>query len=303
MNLKNKLKGLPTIYYTNLDNRTDRREYMESQFDHWGINNYRRISASKYLTSEYEKWNHLLVSKQSNKSILYIEHPTYSYPLCHSNFITHLEIIKLWLETTNDHYMIMMEDDYDLSLIEYWHFDWEYLMNKIPFDWDCIQLGFESFSYIPFFLHPKTRDSYFGACLINRYYAEKLIRLYCVEDKFIIDNTQNDYQKEKNGLLGSVDFSICNNGKVYCIPLIPQSPHFTSYENHLKRDQHFLNMIHSCYDIYNNWWKKERDNFTLDDFFMYGKPNDILMTKHVDLNFKKIEKLKIKKNLPNLNYS
>ena len=32
MNLKNKLKNFPHIYYTNLDNRTDRREnYMEDQ--------------------------------------------------------------------------------------------------------------------------------------------------------------------------------------------------------------------------------------------------------------------------------
>ena len=37
MNLKNKLKNFPHIYYTNLDNRTDRRDYMEEQFDYWKL--------------------------------------------------------------------------------------------------------------------------------------------------------------------------------------------------------------------------------------------------------------------------
>jgi hypothetical protein len=31
-----------------------------------------------------------------------------------------------------------MEDDTDLSLVKYWHFDWEYFMNNIPYDWDAV---------------------------------------------------------------------------------------------------------------------------------------------------------------------
>ena len=52
MNLENKLKNIPPIYYINLDHRNDRRDYMESQFKYWNIENYKRISASKYLVSE-----------------------------------------------------------------------------------------------------------------------------------------------------------------------------------------------------------------------------------------------------------
>ena len=51
-----------------------------------------------------------------------------------------LETIKYWLETTDEKHLILMEDDFDLNLIEYWHFNWEYLMSNIPYDWDCIQL-------------------------------------------------------------------------------------------------------------------------------------------------------------------
>ena len=40
-----KLKGLPPIYYINLDDQPDRAKYMEDQFKYWEIENYTRISA------------------------------------------------------------------------------------------------------------------------------------------------------------------------------------------------------------------------------------------------------------------
>lgn len=276
INLKNKLKGLPLIYYVNLDNRVDRKEYMETQFKYWKIKKYQRISGSKYLASEFDKWKHLVINNKN-----YLLNPPYT-----ANFITHLEIIKNWLKDTDDEYMIMMEDDYDLSLIEYWNFDWEYLMNHIPYDWDCIQLGFESFTVIPFFLHPKIPRTYFGACMINRKYGEKLISLYCEDDKFIVDREINDYANLKTNIAnGTVDYSICNNGKVYCIPLIPQNPFYTSYENYDERENDFLQHMFRCYDLYHFWWKTEHHKFSLEDFFKYNKPNDFEMTKKVEIKF------------------
>ena len=38
-----KLKGLPPIYYLNLDEQPERKEYMEEQFKYWEIENYTRI--------------------------------------------------------------------------------------------------------------------------------------------------------------------------------------------------------------------------------------------------------------------
>ena len=40
-----KLKGLPPIYYINLDDQPERKIYMETQFKYWEIENYTRISA------------------------------------------------------------------------------------------------------------------------------------------------------------------------------------------------------------------------------------------------------------------
>ena len=40
-----KLKGLPPIYYINLDGEPERKESIESQFKYWEIENYTRVSA------------------------------------------------------------------------------------------------------------------------------------------------------------------------------------------------------------------------------------------------------------------
>ena len=58
--MNNKLKNLPHVYYVNLDQRTDRRRFMEAQFKENGITNYTRVSGSKYLVSEKDNWKHCL---------------------------------------------------------------------------------------------------------------------------------------------------------------------------------------------------------------------------------------------------
>ena len=40
-----KLKGIPPIYYINLDGQPERKVYMEAQFKYWEIENHTRVSA------------------------------------------------------------------------------------------------------------------------------------------------------------------------------------------------------------------------------------------------------------------
>ena len=260
-----KLKNFPTVYYMNLDHRVDRREYMESQFDRWGITDYHRVSSSKYLSTEQDKWEHLVLDEEVK----------YGSPAV-ANSITHLEMIGNWLETTDDPYMVMMEDDYDLSLIEYWNFDWDYLMNNIPENWDCIQLGFENREIIPFFLHPPHYNHGFGPCLINRDYAKKLIKMHCVGNKFKLNIKYNDVRLRS--IYGMVDVLILRGGNTYSIPLITNNPDLGSdYDDQgMSRDWHG-----PCRDLYYDWWKNEHHKFDLEDFFTFGKSNDFIMTKKV----------------------
>ena len=261
----NILEEFPKVYYINLDNRTDRREYMESQFDYWGIKDYHRVSASKYLASDYESWKHLICGDiEIDKKFLPVV----------ANSVTHIEMIKNWLETTNDSYMIMMEDDYDLSLIEYWNFDWEYLIDHLPYDWDCIQLGMESDHYIDFFLHPKDFKTFFGPCMINRHYAEKLVKLHYIEGKYHIKMKTFNERYENLGCFLTVDYFVAGNGKTYCIPLIPCSCKFNSFANN---EKHVRIHEHLSREAYFNWWKNKHHKFTLNEFFTYNKNTDSLM--------------------------
>ena len=270
MNLKDKLKGLPTIYYVNLDHRTDRRDYMESQFDYWKISNFHRISATKYLSTEDYKWQHLVLDTEE---LIYGSAAV-------ANSITHIEMIKNWLETTSEQYLIIMEDDYDLSLIEYWNFDWNYLMNHIPENWDCILLGFENEKIIPFFLTPLLYETGFGPCLLSRDYAKKLVNLHYIDNKFKLNIRCNDLRCQH--IYGSVDCFMITDGLTYQIPLITNNPDMGSdYDSSGTARGWFK----ECRDLYYDWWQNEHHKYALEDFFTYGKRNDLAMTRKV--NYKK----------------
>ena len=274
MDLNNKLKGFPTVYYTNLDSRTDRREYMETQFDRWGITDYHRVSSSKYLSTEEYKWAHLILDDEDSVRI---------GSAGIANSITHIEILKNWLETTNDECVILMEDDYDLSLIEYWNFDWEYVMNTIPETTDCLLLGYENRHQISFHLQPHQHSHPFGPCMITRDLAKKILKLHYFDGKFKLSlrtccpPIQKDY--------GLCDGFIPHAGKTYTLPLITTNPDFGSdYDlNNLARP-----WFQACREAYYDWWQNEHHKYTLEDFFTYGKSIDYLMTKKIGYEQKKL---------------
>ena len=260
--MSDKLKGIPSIYYLNLDSEVDRRRYMEKQFEKLNLNNVTRFSGSNYLVENYDEWKDVLHFPQL------IDEKRHQ--LTASITLSTLEMIRHWLETTDEKHLILFEDDYDLNLIQYWHFDWEYLMKTIPYDWDCIQLGFESLHYIKFYLHPKDKTSAYGPILINRHFAQKLINLHYVKEKYMLIRKYGSHPYDKGYRVVSLDTVLPFLGVTYQLPLITQNP----YLDKVPKKHHFL-----CRDIYYDWWQNKRDNFTLEEFFSYGKENDIEMVE------------------------
>ena len=262
--MSSKLDGIPNIYYLNLDSELDRRKYMEMQFEKWNINGVRRFSASNYSVEKYDSWKDILHFSEmiSGKN----------HRLAAAITLSTFEMIRYWLETTDEKYLILMEDDYDLIFIEYWHFDWEYLMNSIPYDWDCIQMSFENPSLIPCFLHPILPGHSLGASLINRRYAEKLVSLHYKDGKFdLSQKIGNNYWMNDSNFTG--DYFLGHCGKTYCIPLLSVNQRFGSYaENVCRKDER--TDLEFSYKAYKKWWTVLRDEYTLEDFFTYGKPND-----------------------------
>ena len=278
MNLKDKLKGIPPIILLTLDGNLDRQEYTETQYDYWGIKNYTKVSGSKYQLSTYEDWKDLVILNPFDENYKRKNHHIAEISIT----LSHLINIKNWLENSSDPYVIIMEDDYDLSFIEYWHFDWESLMNNIPYDWDCIQMSFENEKLVPCFLHPILSGHDTGASLINRRYAEKIISLHYKEGKFDLSQKICNYKWSNRAIntyggLGmpnfTTDYFLGHNGKTYCMPLISVNQNFGSWAQNICRKKERIDLEFS-YKAYQKWWTELRDEYTLEEFFTYGKPND-----------------------------
>ena len=106
-----KLKGLPTIYWLNLDADENRRFYMEEQFKYWQIENHVRISG--YDGREDDVSSHLKGRIPDNVS-------QNELGCC----MSHLKAIKHFYEETDDEYCMILEDDVDFSPVRYWNFAW-----------------------------------------------------------------------------------------------------------------------------------------------------------------------------------
>jgi len=262
--IQDKVKDMPHVYYFNLDKDIYRRDHMEEQFDRYGIS-YTRISQNDCLKNQFNSWKSRIDDLDTFEKIAGTLKKQYNSDLyAHTaNTLVHLDLFDWWIKNTNDENLIIMEDDYDLSLIEYWHFTWGYLMDNIPYDWDAIQF---SYSYpILFFLHPRRQDQTgFGAMMLNRHYVIKLLNILLNNDKqLIIKNVSGIHPSNSCKLLFktcSPDICFGATGVTYRIPLIDEQ--IFDYHNTYIKD----------------WWKTKRDEFSLEDFFTYRKPNDNEMT-------------------------
>jgi len=194
-----KLKGLPPIYYINLDDKPDRAKYMEDQFKYWEIEDYTRISA--YDGRNGKDLGDILKGR-------YPDQMSSGEVGCTTS---HLKAMKKFLETDAP-CALMMEDDCDISTVSHWPFTWKDFYAKVPYDYDVVQLAIINPSQISLKLHKRFVNDFSTACyMITRHHAEKLIRLHCREDKYKID------QKVKPRAVA--DDLIYNSGNTFAIPL------------------------------------------------------------------------------------
>ena len=197
-----KLKGLPRVYYINLDDHTDRRGYMEGQFKYWGIENYTRVSANDGRGDN--DLSEILKGR-------YPDRMTSGEVGC---VTSHLKAMKHWLENTDEseEYLVVMEDDCDLSSVAYWGFTWKEFMSHTPYYWDVIQLAVINPVELHVRMHLRFVNDFSTACyVIRRSHARKLVDLHCRGELFKLD------QDVKPRAVA--DDLIYNAGVAYAIPL------------------------------------------------------------------------------------
>ena len=171
-----KLKGIPPIYYINLDGEPERKAYMEAQLKYWEIENYTRISA---YDGREDDLGDILKGK-------YPEMMTSGEIGCTTS---HLKAIKHWYDTSDTPYAIMMEDDCSFDTVKFWNFTWKDFISKVPYAWDVLQLAIISTGDIHVPIHTRFVNDFSTACyVITRHHAKNLIDLHIRGDKYKLDN-------------------------------------------------------------------------------------------------------------------
>tara|TARA_R100001440_G_scaffold43999_1_gene63752 strand:- start:317 stop:1108 length:792 start_codon:yes stop_codon:yes gene_type:complete len=245
-----KLKGLPPIYYINLDGQPERKVYMEAQFKYWEIENYTRISA---YDGREDDLGDILKGRYPDNMLSGEVGCTTS----------HLKAIKLFLEESDAPCALIMEDDCSLDPVSCWGFTWKDFYAKIPYDYDVIQLAIINPAEVHMRLHRRFVNDFSTACyLITRHHAEKLVRLHCRGDMYKID------QGVKPRAVA--DDLIYNSGNTFSMPLLLYRLQMGSsiHKDHVE-------VFHrSSYEGLNNFWNKQASQisdwnvyFDYDPFF------------------------------------
>ena len=149
---------------------------MKSQFDHWELIDYTRISA---YDGREDDLSDILKGT-------YPEMMTSGEVGC---VTSHLKAIKHWYETSDTPYAIIMEDDCVIDLAKFWDFTWKAFIARVPYCWDVIQLAIISTGDIHVPIHTRFVNDFSTACyVITRHHAEKLLKYHVRGDKYKLDN-------------------------------------------------------------------------------------------------------------------
>jgi GR25 family glycosyltransferase involved in LPS biosynthesis len=256
-----KLKNFGPIYLINLKDHTHRLNNAKKEFTKYGVTDYKVIEAVDGRNSDLSD---IIEGK---------------YPKLKSSEIgcitSHIKALKYWLDTSDSEYAVIMEDDFSFDTVEYWKWDWEYVMQNIPRDADIVQMIMIQNDPVKFSIHRKENFnkksvmsySWSTACyLIKRSYAKMLVDLHYFNGKYKLDNYGYTNQ--------AADVILYNLGMSYSIPL------FT----HILDAKNSINYDHSSFHTrsktnIDSWWKNHSKNYDKKQFFnlkdgFASKPSD-----------------------------
>ena len=193
-----KLKNFGPLYYINLDGQPERDTEMQSMCKYWELNPT-RISA---FDGRHGDLNHILEGSHDIGI-------TSGEVGC---VTSHLKAIKQWYETSDTPYAIFAEDDVSFDTARFWKFTWDEFVEKLPYDWDVVQLAIINPGVVYASMHARWVNDFSTACyMITRHHAKKLIDHHCVFDKFRLDQGVKPRPV--------ADDLIYNCGRTYAIPL------------------------------------------------------------------------------------
>ena len=248
-----KVKGIPKIIYMNHPSNTSGNTYMEDQFKTWEIKNYRRY-LKKYSEDNYDNWKNLIIDEDLMQS-----------PKDLAVTLNVIDSVIEWYDKNESDVCIFMDDDIDLSTIDNWIFDWNFLEQHLPYNWDCIQLFCSRDAMVKMHLHPWDSNSKSCKCfMITRYFAKRLKKYHYIENKYKLH-----YQTPNRAInlfnFGNIDTFFYDLGLTYTLPVFCLNIKHTSDNNGYSKSQ----KLSSTAIKY--WWREKSKSFSSSEFFHYNK--------------------------------
>lgn len=250
----NNLKNIPPIYYFNLDYRKDRRKYIENQFHKHEIKKFFRVNSSRYSVNNFNEWKSKIVVSKIETQLWFL-----------ATLVDRMQGIIDWYESNISETCLLVEDDICFDASVFWGFTWDTFVDNLPCNWECVQLHIIGEKFIQLNLSKWIRNNHSAACiLINRSYAEKLIKLHYINKKFVLyDNYGYDDRWPKYHYQ-SVDFVLYQIGVTYSIPIFTTNYNFVSDGF---RNGDINRMSKNCDIVLLDWWKNKKYQYENKDIF------------------------------------
>lgn len=244
-----KLENFGPVYLINLKDHKHRLKNAEQQFKKYKIKDYTIIEAIDGRNNDLSE----IIKGE--------------YPNLKSSEIgciaSHIKALDHWLNTSDSEYAIIMEDDFSFDTVEYWQWDWNYVIKNIPDKAEIVQLILIQNEPIKFNLHKKMPYDYkkrmlyswSTACyLIKRSYAKALVNEHLVDGKYRLRN--HGFRNQ------AADVILYNLGNAYSMPL------FT----HIVDEKYAINSNHFDFhtrsrNFINSWWQKNGKLYPKEQFF------------------------------------
>lgn len=244
-----KLDNFGPVYLINLKDHKHRLTNAKTEFNKYGVTDYTVIEAVDGRKSDLSE-------------IVHGQYPRLK-PTEIGCIASHIKTLNHWLTTSDSEYAIIMEDDFSFDTVQYWSWDWDYVVSKIPKNAEIVQfvmiknepVKFNLHKKMPFDANKKMQYSWSTACyFIRRSYAQSLVKEHLVNGKYKF----NSYGFRNQ----AADVILYNLGNAYSMPL------FT----HILDTKHAINADHSDFhtkskNFINAWWEKNGKLYPKEQFF------------------------------------
>jgi GR25 family glycosyltransferase involved in LPS biosynthesis len=241
------------IYCINLENRTDRRAYIKEHFSKLNINNFSFVKA--YSPKEMDKD--------------YLDHAV-SFgmePEEAASGYSSLFAIKQFLEESDKDYLLVCEDDVDLSNILKIKFNISELFTIFEVDVKCIQLAVSTRTDIQFNPNVRSRgpwDFNATAYILTKEYARMVCNKY-FNKGIILDNFNKTkiFDYRNNSFIDSspvAEYVIYNTSNCFTVPIFT----YNIFESSISSSDERLQQNIKSREDFLTYWERFKSIF-LDD--------------------------------------